>query len=106
MAGPRHHDRLARLDDAPGDAFPDAVAHAARGLPAQPRRHFDGELPRVRVEKDDAGAEKAVPLLEELDHPRQGGLEVQRRAQRLAHFEQVAELADLGRRAHHRCRPV
>src|SRR5439155_25030950 len=44
----------------------------------------------------DAAAQRAMVLLEDLEHAGQGGPEVERGGQRPADLQQVGELADLG----------
>ena len=95
-AHPRHHHRPPALHHAAGDALTHAIADLARVLGRGAGRGLDHQIAGVLVLQDHAAGNRPVALLQDLEHPGQGGLEVQGRPEGLADLEQIGELADLG----------
>ena len=89
----RHDDRLAALDDAPGDAFAELVADAIAGA-VEAVRGFDLQMAGVFVEHDDGASDGAVMAAEDFENAMKAGLEVDRACQRLARIEQGGQAPD------------
>ena len=94
----RNDDWLPALKDAARDAFARLVVRTRRATWAlSPSEARTAQLARAAavIERHD-GRDRAVVFLKRLEGPHQRGSEVQARAERGAHLEQVGELAHLG----------
>ncbi len=90
----RHHDRSAALDHAAGDAFTNLVARF-RSLLDEAVGGFHLQRASFFMEQDDRAPYGAMVAAEDLEHPMQASLEIERTRESLTGFEQGRELADL-----------
>ena len=90
----RHHRGNSSLGDAAGDPLAHAIADPARA-PGIAEGGLDHEQATGLLDQGDGASAGAAAALEHFEHAVQAGLEAEGPGQRLRHFEQRGELADI-----------